>query len=159
MNFPFKCFVFFYFSGYSLRILVEKIREEDKITMTRSKNNERRIIMLKKSFALFVSIILVITGINLGLTSFAESYDTPEEQTIIYRYQVIADHTSGINIIGLSAECNASMGAQYSTSLSITMELQKLSSGSYSTIKTWTKSKTGTSIELEGSKTINILNI
>lgn len=126
--------------------------------MTRSKNNERRIIMLKKSFALFVSIILVITGINLGLTSFAETYDTPEEQIIINRYQVIADHTSGINIIGLTAKCNASMGAQYSTNLSITMELQKLSSGSYSTIKTWTASRTWTSLELEGSKTINILN-
>ena len=114
--------------------------------------------MKLKIFALIMTLVVVFSVYSLSISSFAEEPNTNTDERTNERYQVIFNHTSGINIIGLSAECNASMGAQYSTSLSITMELQKLSSGSYSTIKTWTKSKTGTSIGLEGSKVINILN-
>ncbi|MBR0541657.1 MAG: hypothetical protein IJK26_05555 [Clostridia bacterium] len=114
--------------------------------------------MKLKIFALIMTLVVVFSVYSLSISSFAEEPNTNTDERINERYQVIFNHTSGINIIGLSAECNASMGAQYSTSLSITMELQKLSSGSYSTIKTWTKSKTGTSIELEESKVVNILN-
>lgn len=114
--------------------------------------------MFKKTIAIIILLAVSSSMFSVCFMSSAKNIEAPIKEITIDRYQVIATHTSGINIIGLSAECNASMGAQYSTSLSITMELQKLSSGSYSTIKTWTKSKTGTSIELEGSKVVNILN-
>ncbi len=114
--------------------------------------------MKEKITALLMSLIIVISVFSFSFTSFAEELDTPIDNEIIEEYQVIFDHTSGINIIGVTAKCNGSMTASYSTNISITLELQKLSSGSYSTIKTWSDSRTGTSIGLEGSKVVNILN-
>ena len=114
--------------------------------------------MKQKITAIFMTLVVAFSIATFSVSSYAEGTNKTTNEKVVERYQVIFDHTSGINIIGLSAECNASMGAQYSTSLSITMELQKLSSGSYSTIKTWTKSKTGTSLELEGSRLINVLS-
>lgn len=114
--------------------------------------------MKNKVIALLMSIILVISMFGISIYSFAEDLDTPVNDEIIEEYQVIFNHTSGINIVGVTAKCNASLGAQYSTTLTITMELQKKSSGVYSTIKTWSDSRTGTIIALEGSKVINILN-
>ena len=43
-------------------------------------------------------------------------------------------------------------------SLSITMELQKLIDGDYSTIKTWSDSKTGVTMGLSESKLINVFS-
>ena len=80
--------------------------------------------MKNKVTALLMSIILLISVFGFGVSSFAEDLDTPIDNEIIEEYQVIFDHTSGINIVGVTAKCNASLGAQYSTTLTITMELQ-----------------------------------
>ena len=42
-------------------------------------------------------------------------------------------------------------------SLSITIELQKLKSGSYETIETWSDSNTGVSMNLDADRLINLL--
>ncbi len=81
--------------------------------------------------------------------------DDSEEPT---RYSVIATDTAAIRISGITANCSASLSASYSTSLKIKMELQKKKSGSYSTIKTWSDSRTGTVLGISGSKTINPLS-
>ena len=114
--------------------------------------------MLKKTDSLFLFFAIIISVLCMVFSVSANSPEKANEDEPIYRYQVIGDHSSGIHINGITAECSAILNAKYSTTLSITMELQKLSSGSYSTIKTWTDSRTGTSIGLEGSKVVNILS-
>ncbi len=114
--------------------------------------------MFKKAVSVLLSITIILSVLCLGFTTFAnEPIPTSDDETIT-RYQVIGSHTSGVHISGITAICSAGLGAKYSTNLSIVMELQKLSSGSYSTIKTWSTSRTGTSVELEGRKTINIFS-
>ena len=114
--------------------------------------------MFKKTISLILLLVIVISTISIGFSSYANEPITKNDEETIYRYQVISSNTSGIYINGITAICTAGLSAKYSTNLSITMELQKLNSGTYSTIKTWSDSKTGTSIDIEGSRLVNILN-
>lgn len=88
--------------------------------------------------------------------SFSAAADTADEEPT--RYTVISSNSYGILISGLKATCSGSLTAQYSTTIKIKLELQKKSGGVYSTIKTWSDSKTGRSIALSGSKVINPLS-
>lgn len=114
--------------------------------------------MLKKVLSLVLSLVIVMSVMCIGFSVSANEPANTSDNEVIYRYQVIGSHTSGIHISGITATCTAGLGAMYSTNLSIKMELQKLSSGTYSTIKTWSTSKTGTSLDLEGTKLINVLS-
>ena len=113
--------------------------------------------MKKYSFKILSVIMAMIMALSFGSVAFAESGDATDDE-INYRYSTIGATAVGFDINGLTAECSAMLNAKYSTSLHIKMELQKKSSGSYSTVKTWTKSATGVTTTLEGSKIINPLS-
>ena len=72
------------------------------------------------------------------------------------KYSVITSKSCSLTISGLNSTSEAELRTSSSVTLSITMELQKLKSGSYSTIETWTASKTGISLSMEESRLINI---
>ena len=113
---------------------------------------------MKKHTIKIISVLMaVLMALSVGTVAFAET-DNSSDTEIIYRYSTISSTAVGFDISGLTAECNAVLAAQYSTSLKIKMELQKKSGGSYSTVKTWTKSATSTATSLAGSKIINPLS-
>ena len=115
--------------------------------------------MTKKIFSLLTAIALMISVFSIGFNSYAADTDTPVDEEIIEEYTTIASNTYLISISGVTATCNATLKPSYQTSLYIKMELQKKSSnGTYSTVKTWTASKTGISLSAHGTKTINPLS-
>ena len=106
-----------------------------------------------------ISLILAMTVMfSLCLNVYAVDTDTPVEDDIISEYVNINTTNSSITISGVSAKCYAQLKAQSSVSLSIVMTLQKSTSSGYENVKTWSASKTGTSISLSESKVINIFS-
>ncbi len=63
-----------------------------------------------------------------------------------------------ISISGITANCTSSLNTRSSTKLSIKMELQKKKSGTYETVKTWSASKTGTTVLIDEKRAINLLS-
>ena len=113
--------------------------------------------MKKYSFKILSVIMAILMALSIGTVAFAETDDSSDNE-IVNRFDVILSTATSLTISGLTAECSAKITAKYSTTLKIKMELQKLSSGSYSTVKTWNKSVTGISTSLAGSKIINPLS-
>ena len=109
---------------------------------------------LIKILSVFMAILMALSASTVAL---AESDDSSDNETG-YRFSTIGSAAVAFDISGLKATCSSKLSAKYSTSLYIKMELQKKSSGTYSTIKTWTRSTTGTITILEGTKTINPLS-
>ncbi len=64
---------------------------------------------------------------------------------------------TNFSISGVNSRSVVLLDSQVSTSLKITVNLQKLKSGTYETIETWTESGTGTHLELEETRLINVL--
>lgn len=115
--------------------------------------------MIKKTTSVLLVLTITLLILCIGFTSFANETSTTITDEPILRYKVISNHSSGVHISGVTATCYADLTAMYSTNLSITMELQKLSSGTYSTIKTWSKTNPNiTSIGIEGTRLINVLS-
>ena len=110
----------------------------------------------KKIFALLLSFIVMLSVLNGGMIAYADNGS--EDDIIDSRYTYIASYHSTFVISGVTATCTARLTASSSTTISIKMELQKKKSGTYETIKTWSDSKTGTSISLSKTKTINALS-
>lgn len=110
--------------------------------------------MLKKSFSALMALLMLISVFNISFNAVAET----DDEEIPVRYSVISSNSYGIIISGLKATCTGRLTASYSTTVKIKLELQKKSSGTYSTIKTWSDSRTGTSLGLSGSKIINPLS-
>ena len=113
---------------------------------------------MKKNLIRIVSIIMaMLMAFSAGTVAFAETDDSTDTE-IVYRYSTISTNSSKLTISGITATCSATLTAQYSTTLKIKMELQKKSSGSYSTIQTWSSSRTGTMLSFSKSRTINPLS-
>jgi hypothetical protein len=112
--------------------------------------------MKKTSFKILSVILALLMALSIGTTAFAETDDSSDTENT--RFSVINSTAISFTISGLTAECSSKLTAKYSTSLHIKMELQKKSNGSYSTVKTWTKSATGIGTTLDGSKVINPLS-
>lgn len=72
-------------------------------------------------------------------------------------YINIADKNETLTISNIRATCSANMSTTRTMQLTIKMELQKKKSNGYETIKTWTSSKTGTSLSMSESRNINAL--
>lgn len=108
-----------------------------------------------KSKKILCVIFAIISLFNICTPVCAASSAGDEIQPL---YAVIDNTTSSISISGIKATCKASVTASYSTSLKITMELQKEKSSGYETVETWTKSGTGTYLSDNQSKTINIFS-
>ena len=113
---------------------------------------------MKKHLIKIISVIMaLLMALSAGTVVYAETDDSSDTE-IVYRYSTIGSTGILLEISGLTATCGATLSAQYSTSLKIKMELQKKSGDTYSTVKTWTKSATGTGTTLSGSKIINPLS-
>lgn len=112
--------------------------------------------MKKTSFKILSVILALLMALSIGTTAFAETDDSSDTENT--RFSVINSTATLLDIHGITADCSAQLTAKYSTSLHIKMELQKKSNGSYSTVKTWTKSATGIGTTLDGSKVINPLS-
>ena len=110
---------------------------------------------MKKYFVKLLAVLMVIIAVLSACSvAFAgEENDEPGD-----RYSVIGVVSGSLTIRGLTATCTGRVSAQYSTTLKITLELQKKKSGTYTTIKTWTSSTTSTSHLLQGQRTINPLS-
>lgn len=89
--------------------------------------------------------------------AFAKAEDASEDENSGAKYTYIESKTCSLSISGINSTSKALLYAKSSTSLKIQMELQKLKSGSYSTIKTWTATKTGTSLSMSETRLINVL--
>lgn len=109
--------------------------------------------MVKKS----LSMVLILTMLFsvFAITSSANTVE--DDNNIMPRWSVLSGVATSFTISGLVATASVSMSAQYSTSLSIKIELQKEKSTGYETIETWTKSGTGTYLNLEEDRLINLL--
>lgn len=106
---------------------------------------------MKRKALKVISLVLSLL-VLLSTVAFA----TNDDEQASSKYTVITSKSCSISISGLNSTSTATLIANSSVSLSITMELQKLKSGSYSTIETWTSSKTGTVLTMEESRLINI---
>lgn len=74
------------------------------------------------------------------------------------RYTYVENKDCSFSISGANSTSKAKLVATKKMELSVTMELQKLKSGEYKTIETWSESKTATSIEMSEKRLINVLS-
>lgn len=117
--------------------------------------------LLKRSKIFKSTVCLLLTLTILVsctlLTAFVSAADNDENGIQPY-FTVIDHYTCSLKISGISATSTAQLTAGSSTSLSVKMELQKLKSGVYTTVETWTNNKTGYSISMSEKRTINIFS-
>ena len=114
---------------------------------------------IKKKSKIVLSLLFVIMFIvQLAIGAFSETPETHLEESGPTRYTNISSYYCDCYISGITLYASASLHAKRSMSLHITIELQKLSGSSYSTIKTWSDSETAISMDLSGSKLINVFS-
>lgn len=109
----------------------------------------------KKLLCLLLSLVCVFSCFASTATVMAQDDTDPE---ITPYFTTIGTLSYNFDISGVTATCTAGMSAKKSTNLKIVIELQKLSSGSYSTVDSWTATRTGTSLALEKTKVINVFS-
>lgn len=97
---------------------------------------------------------LLLALFLLGGACTAYAADDPPAITPFYVN--IRTNVAKLSISGIKATCETSLKTDKSMKLTIKMELQKLKSGAYETIKTWSSSKTGTTLTMSESRNINI---
>lgn len=101
---------------------------------------------IKKLLAIILCALMIFSCIQIS--AFA---------SVSTMSQNITSNTCSLEISGINSTSSATMSASKSMSLSIKMELQKVKSGVYTTIETWSSSKTGKSIYMEETRLINVL--
>ena len=89
--------------------------------------------------------------------SFANDTKTKNADISPAKYSVISSYSCSISISGITATMKASLSSKVSASKQITMELQKIKSGVYSTIETYTKNGSETQLIFQESRLINVL--
>lgn len=114
--------------------------------------------MLKVKGPLIKFISIVFSVIAICCSIFTVNAATMHEDEISPCYVTISNTVSYMNISGIKANCYASITSDYSTALSIKMELQKKKSNGYETIETWSTNKNGSYLELSKSRNINLLS-
>lgn len=100
----------------------------------------------KKAVSLLLCILMVFSCVQMSVCASAEPYNLN-----------IATSSCSFDISGINSTSRASMKTASKMSISICMELQKIKSGVYTTIETWSQSKTGISLALEETRLINAL--
>lgn len=115
---------------------------------------------MKKNILKVISLVLVVMTVLLTCAcAFATNTDTPVDEIEPTRYANIGAASVSFYISGVTAHCGATLTAQRSMSLQIVMTLQKkTSSGTYTNVKTWSATKTGTNLALSQSRVINVLS-
>lgn len=112
--------------------------------------------MFKKKLTKLLCIVLCLS-ICCPVVSLAVDEERIEKEPPCVDYVNITSNQCSLSISGINSTSSASLHANASMSLKIKMELQKIKSGTYTTIETWTASKTGTSLSMEEDRLINIL--
>lgn len=111
--------------------------------------------MYSKLLCLVLSLLFVFQP---AIISFAVDSDHREEETEPVDFTYISISTCSCSISGLILTANAGVSAKNTASLSIVMEVQKLKSGSYETVKTWSASKTGLVLNMSETQVINVFS-
>ncbi|MBR0510243.1 MAG: hypothetical protein IJJ85_09005 [Clostridia bacterium] len=114
--------------------------------------------MKKKSKNIVSLLLVVITLFQFVAISFAADVELPADDPIIEEYVNIDECSCYCNISGITLYGSASLTAKSSMYLQIIIEVQKLTSGEYKTIETWSDSKTGTSLSLSDDRLINVFS-
>lgn len=109
---------------------------------------------MKKVLSVLLSFVIVFSLMSVGFVSNAASSYSYGDVATPY-WTNINSYTTNFNVSGLKATATTTLTGNYSTNLSIKIELQKEKSSGYETIETWNKSHTGMTMSLEVSKTIN----
>lgn len=112
---------------------------------------------LKKGISALL-ILTILCSIFAFNTSAAVVEEDDVENTIMPRFSTIQYVSTSFTISGLNSTSFVSLVSQYSTSLYIKIELQKEKSTGYETIETWTKSGSGTYLNLEEKRLINVFS-
>ncbi len=109
---------------------------------------------VEKSTSILLVLILLfsVLAINTSAAEAEEDYGVMPCWTTISRIDI------SFSISGINSTSLVILNSQVSTSLKITVNLQKLKSGTYQTIETWTETGTGKRLVLEESRLINILS-
>lgn len=112
---------------------------------------------VKTSFIQIMTILLSVTAILASGLILVNAANITDDE-ISPQYVTINNCMAHIEISGLKANCYASVSSDYSTSLSIVIELQKEKSNGYETIETWSASAQNDYLAMEKSRYINRLN-
>ena len=83
--------------------------------------------------------------------------DSPDTKIVEPAYENISANSCSLKISGVNSVSSAVLHAKGSMYLHIKMELQKIKSGIYQTIETWTASRTGMVLTMEEERLINVL--
>lgn len=109
----------------------------------------------KNKIVLIAVLLYLLCLFNVPYSASAKDLG---QQSII-PYNINNSYTkTGIEIIGINAQCTACLQSYKSCQLTIKMELQKKKSGVYETIKTWSAGKTGTALSVSEKRAINLLS-
>lgn len=95
------------------------------------------------------ALCLVILSSSLITIAFSETASVMFTNITANEYSLI--------ISGINSTSTARVSAARSMPLSIKMELQKIKSGTYTTIETWTASRTSVTLSMCEDRLINIL--
>ncbi len=111
-----------------------------------------------KSVKKSMSLVLIISLIVSMIAFTASAKQIEEDYGVMPCWSTIKTITTDFSISGINSTSRVLLTSQVSTSLKITVNLQKLKSGTYETIETWTESGTGKALELEESRLINVFS-
>lgn len=109
---------------------------------------------IKKSISIILCLVMLFSVFSVSFVSNAAVVDNSNE--IMPLYTTIETYGVNFEVSGFTITAVANIKSQVSTSLKITIYLQKETSNGYETIKTWTKSGTGYSLALSETATANI---
>lgn len=101
----------------------------------------------KRLFAVLMCVVMLFSCIQI----FAYA------NAVTYNMNIRVSECS-LTISGVNSTSSASMITNSSMSLKIKMELQKLKNGTYTTVATWSDSKTGTTLSMSETRLINALS-
>lgn len=116
---------------------------------------------MKKSVKKILCILMAVITL-ISVTVIPTSAAKAPERNISYDDQVmpcfvsISTASRSLTKSGFKATASATLTAQYSTDLIITIYFQRKESGKYKTIETWEKTGTGVHLALEKQASINI---
>ncbi len=109
---------------------------------------------VEKSVSVLLALVLLFSVLAIN-TSAAE---VDEDYGVMPCWTTISRITTSFSISRINSTSTVILYSQVSTSLKITINLQKVKSGTYQTIETWTKSGTGVRLVLEETRLINVLS-
>lgn len=95
-------------------------------------------IKLERLGALLVTLLLVVTSFCVPLSATAEENEPYDDPTLPEEpYQIALMLTASLSISGSTANCSATLESRHGEMCSLTMRLQKMIDGQWSTIRSW----------------------